>query len=179
VEGIIAARLTSYDLADKHGMMDHAEIQLLQKCALMLHEDPIVVNIGAGLGTSVAAILEVRPSAFVFSVDKSPQPEERANIAGCGLDFTRCVRVLGLSWEVGINFPITVDLLFVDGSHEESSVRKDIAAWLPKVADDGVVLFHDYHHPKAPGVTKVVDAAMADYTVIGMERFLIAYDNRR
>ena len=172
-------KLTSKDLADKYGMMDRGEVELLKKCAEQLREDPIVVNIGAGFGTSSAAILEARPNALIFSIDKDPQPQERENLVKCGLDFTRCIRILGLSWEVGIHFPFGVDLIFVDGSHEKSSIHKDVVTWLPKVSSDGIILFHDYNHPRAPGVTKIVDRVMADYKVIGAERFLIAYDNWR
>lgn len=167
--------MNSYNLAEKHGMMSREEVVLLKTCAMRLPKKPTVVNIGAGFGTSAAAILEERPSAFIFSVDKEARPEEHEGLVACDLNANRCVRLLGLSWDIGVFFPYDVDLLFVDGSHEESSVRKDIAMWLPKVVEAGMILFHDYAHKKAPGVTIAVDDLMRDYQVYGSQRYLVAY----
>ena len=167
--------MNSYDIAKKHGMMNRGEVALLKACAMQLTEKPVVVNIGAGFGTSSAAILEERPSAFIFSVDKEARPEEQEGLIACGLNANRCIRLLGLSWDIGVFFPYEVELLFVDGSHEEGSVRKDIAVWLPKVVSNGFVLFHDYNHQKAPGVTIAVDELMKDHEVVGSHRYLIAY----
>ncbi len=36
-----------------------------------------------------------------------------------------------------------MELLFVDGAHEESLVREDFDKWVPKVVEGGIVAFHD------------------------------------
>jgi predicted O-methyltransferase YrrM len=50
-----------------------------------------------------------------------------------------------------------VSLLFVDAAHDERSIRRDLAAWLPRVVPGGVVVFHDYHNSAWPDVERVVD----------------------
>jgi len=167
--------ITSEDLARTYGMMIVEEVQVLKECVDMLPEKPIIVNIGAGVGTSAAAILETRPNAFIFSVDKDRAPEEQVNLVKCGLNPHRCVRLLGRSQAIGLHFPIAIDLLFVDGAHYDEAVKNDILMWLPKVADGGIAVFHDYKHPNVPGLTTIVDEAMSKYPVIGQHRFLIAY----
>lgn len=171
--------LTSYQIAEKHGMMSKGEVDLMKRCAEMLPEDAICVNIGAGYGTSVAALLETAPTAFVFSVDKSPRPEERELLSQCDVDVNRCVRLLGKSWDVGEYFPFQIDYLLIDGAHYKEAVEKDIAAWVPKLRGEGLLLFHDYDHPKAPVVGEVVDAFLQTLDTvrfIGKERYLLAVE---
>jgi len=41
------------------------------------------------------------------------------------------------------------DMVFIDGNHSFEAVTADFYAWLPKVKDNGIILFHDYSdiHP--------------------------------
>jgi predicted O-methyltransferase YrrM len=50
-----------------------------------------------------------------------------------------------------------VGLLFIDGDHDEESVRADLEAWVPHLAPSHVVAFDDYATRRNPGVRAVVD----------------------
>jgi predicted O-methyltransferase YrrM len=54
-----------------------------------------------------------------------------------------------------------VGLLFIDGMHTYEGVMADIGAWLPHMAPDGLVTFHDYGD-QFPGVIKAVDEWAGD-----------------
>ena len=51
--------------------------------------------------------------------------------------------IAALSQPAADDFDQPIELLFVDGSHEESLVREDFDKWVPKVLDGGWVAFHD------------------------------------
>lgn len=55
-----------------------------------------------------------------------------------------------------------LDLVFVDGAHDEHSVANDIAAWWPKVKAGGTLAGHDYDTKIWPGVCTAVDAFVGD-----------------
>jgi hypothetical protein len=50
------------------------------------------------------------------------------------------------------------DFIFIDGAHDEDSVRADIEKSLPLLAEGGLLAFHDYdNHNYDPGVKVAVD----------------------
>lgn len=50
----------------------------------------------------------------------------------------------------------SLDFVFIDADHAESSVRHDIANWLPKLTATGWLIGHDYSD-KFPGVMAAID----------------------
>jgi len=167
--------VNSKDICEQYGMLIWPEAQILKNCVKLLPENPIIVNIGAGTGTSVAAMLEERSDAYIFSVDKDPVPLEKINVSKCDVDASRFVRLLGKSWTVGWHFPFTVHMVFVDGDHGNDAVQKDIVAWKPKIRTGGIMAFHDYKHPNVPELTKIVDAHMEGHKIIDEHRYMIAF----
>ena len=57
-----------------------------------------------------------------------------------------------------------IHLLLVDGDHDYYGVRADIENWTPKVAEGGLVLFHDYGNSAAPGVKEYADSLKWEVT---------------
>lgn len=53
------------------------------------------------------------------------------------------------------------DFVFIDADHAYESVKKDIAAWLPKVKKGGIIAGHDYE-PAWSGVMQAVNEAFGD-----------------
>lgn len=50
----------------------------------------------------------------------------------------------------------TVDLLYVDSSHERDATMREFRAWRPALAEGATVVFDDYGHPDYPGVQEAI-----------------------
>lgn len=59
-----------------------------------------------------------------------------------------------------ISHPIS--LLFIDGDHSYEGVWSDIRNYSEKVAERGLIVFHDYSYPGEPDVAKAVNEFLAD-----------------
>lgn len=132
---------------------------------MLLDVDPMVVDLGAGSGTTALAVLQTNPSAFVTSIDIS---EDNlmwavANLVGFGIDTQNYKAILGDASKIPDDLE-GVNLLLHDADHSEKAVKKDLHAWLmaPYLYAGALIWVHDYlPMPGAqetyPGVKKVCD----------------------
>lgn len=51
----------------------------------------------------------------------------------------------------------SLDFVYIDGDHRYESVVGDLAVWLDKVREGGILAGHDYDNPELPGVQQAVD----------------------
>jgi hypothetical protein len=80
----------------------------------------------------------------------------------------------GCSWDV---FPELnrrfgsepwIDLLYIDGAHDPTSVARDTTLYVPMVKSGGVVIFDDYGHPD---VKRGVDGALTAFATMELAIF--------
>lgn len=146
-----------------------AELPALQGLARQLPENPVVVNIGSGAGTSGLAFLESRPDLYLVTIDIQDESSpfgcleaERDVVerAGYGSTWQRrwwqihadskivgkawgksetFVEYFGASWRLN-----KVHMVFIDGDHSYEGCKADIEAWMPNVRDGGILAIHDY-----------------------------------
>ena len=166
-------KTTAYSLADWLNYLSREEVDFLQKIArLPKAKNPVIVNIGAGAGTSGLSFAEARPEADLYTVDISKGgplgglSSERNAFAKA--EMIAPMQILGDSKQVGSEWSnnLKIDILFVDGDHTYDGVKGDIESWLPHVKRGGYIIFHDYQQGKWPDVKKAVDEYMADYQVV-------------
>ena len=127
-------------------------------------------------------LLSIDP--FTGSSEHHEKPEEypelerieltaRGNIAKS--DNAAKIELLkGCSWDV---FPEVnrrfgaepwIDLLYIDGAHDPTSVARDTALYVPMVRSGGVVIFDDYGHPD---VKRGVDGALMAFASMELAIF--------
>lgn len=135
------------------------------------------LEIGTFLGASLVHMGTLRPDLRLIAVDPWLD-EPKDGWAGLGIyedvvkqhgglwfafletmrqhapDVLRRTRIIrGTAETVRLIEP--VDMVFIDGAHDEANVWRDIACYAP-LATGGVIAGHDYH-PDFPGVCRAVD----------------------
>lgn len=179
--------LTAAEVQDSFHYLYPAEVGALKMLTISLSEFPLVVNIGAGAGTSGLLFAETRPDLFLVTVDIQDESSplgcleaERDVIERAGLtnwrighhwQFCMDSALLGREWESRTRkvFGTHPNMVFIDGDHSYEHCKEDIEVWLPLVKSGGIIAVHDYRkedlapdpngpHPMPwPGVNQAVD----------------------
>lgn len=157
---------------DVVGWVDHRVPPVLLPLAAT---STVIVNIGVWKGASVALMADViKPGSRIWAVDHfrgSPDERETNHKEGVRDPKGILAQFVGYMTKLdmwGRVMPLTcdsvaashyfengeVDLVYVDGGHDEKSCVQDIINWLPKLAPDGIMLGDDYDWP---GVQKAVN----------------------
>ncbi len=154
-------------VAGVEGWLSDAEAEALYLLAKRLRLPGVIVEIGSWKGRSTVCLAKgslAGRGAPVYAVDPhtgSPEHHRwfgevrtldvfRANVAKAGVE--RIVNpMVQTSAAAARSFSQPVALLFVDGPHEYEAVRQDYDAWFDKVAEGGVMAFHDTAYWNGPG----------------------------
>ena len=126
---------------------------LLYKLALSLPKRAICVEIGSYLGASalfLASGMKER-EGNVYCIDTWKNEGMSEGERDTFDEFLKNTRPLkdfitplrGYSIDVARTFDKGIDLIFIDGDHSYEAVKSDIKAWLSKVKNGGIVVFHD------------------------------------
>lgn len=175
------------------------EMPLLKSIPYLVHQSPvIVINIGAGSGTSGLAFIETRDDLELHTVDIEDKDSpfgslysEKHEFMNSGYGHLMGVRwfqhhkdskLLAKYWEG------PVDVVLVDGDHSYEGCKGDILGWMPHIRSGGYIMVHDYAkegltfdetspHPKPwPGVDQAVNEILIpDYEVMAHQDSLIVF----
>lgn len=154
----MAEKHTPYSLSNWLHYLSVKEIDFLIKLTAQLGIDPVVVNIGAGGGTSAMTFLYARPDLKVITIDIQNDvtpvgglQNEREILEASGLDYQYRYeaihgdsKAVGMDWQHG-----PVDMVFVDGDHTREGCAGDIIAWLPNLKPNGIIALHDFRKVRA------------------------------
>jgi predicted O-methyltransferase YrrM len=154
------ARIVKPLIADVPGWLTDEEGEALYALARECTGRGAIVEIGSWKGKSTICLgLGSRAGSGVHIYAIDPHTDHRfgdftANVQRAGVA-ELVTPIASLSQPAAADFQEPIELLFVDGSHEESLVREDFDKWVPKVVDGGWVAFHDTTW--AAGPRRVVD----------------------
>lgn len=163
-------------LANLEGLITLEIGDVLRHLAAQVPADQAIVEIGSFKGMSTAHLAtgsKEGHGAPVFAVDPWDLPGNvygkhgysapivretfEAQLRAARL-WSRVTPIQGFSVEVARDWDgPPVGLLFIDGDHAERTVRADVQAWTPHLAESHVLAFDDIDTKRNPGVRAVVD----------------------
>jgi len=131
---------------------------------------PVIVDFGTGHGKSASSLGLSCPQGVVYTFDpgipyinggcneEQYEEETRKFIADSGATnviFTR-ESSLEKKWRKKI------DVLNIDSDHTYEGTKAEIEKWVDFVKVGGLLFFHDYEHPRCPGVRQAIDEVLPD-----------------
>lgn len=133
------------------GWMAPAELEWLARQASRMRR---IVEVGSLHGRSSYALAAHCPGEL-YCIDPWLDGAWESWERSIGNVFPGVYSVRGYSPACGDEVPDPVDMVFLDGAHDEESVRKDICYWLLRT--EVLLCGHDYLHAGYPDVAMVVD----------------------
>lgn len=169
---------TAAEIAGNFGYMTVAEVRGLQALALSIKKKrPVIVNIGAGSGTSGLALAEANNAATRYTIDIEAGDTPYGSLMGEMNAFRETKltppfqihgdsRSIGRIWSKRVYGAVVlespIDMIFIDDGHLRDDVEGDIVCWIEHVDRGGIVAFHDYGRNEWPDVREVVDQYFHD-----------------
>jgi predicted O-methyltransferase YrrM len=153
---------TSEELQVSFGYLFPDEVQALKQLAQSLPPNPIVVNIGAGAGTSGLAFMESREDLRLITVDIQYEDSpfgciatEQSLMRQNGYSGRYFIAIgdskqIGRDWleDKDYRYFGKCDLCFIDADHSYNGCKGDILAWLPNIKPGGIMAVHDFEKKK-------------------------------
>jgi predicted O-methyltransferase YrrM len=117
-----------------------------------------VAELGTATGWTALSLALASPGRRVWTYD----PASRAEVE----HYRRLVAPEVRSRVVLVTAPgasgpppgVTIDLLYIDSSHERDDTVAEVEAWRPALRTGALIVFDDYDHPRFPGVRAAVQA---------------------
>lgn len=146
-------------LRDVDGWLTDREIEFLAAAAAFPTADGEILELGAFHGKStivLALAARLSEGATVTSVDPLEAAELHTNLqaAGVAADVNA---IDAFSFDMYGSWDKPLRLLWNDGANDIATVRDDIQAFLPHLADRGIIAFHDVLNRSGDRIHNFID----------------------
>jgi len=134
-------------------------ITLCHTCGI--GKDSIVVEIGSYAGESSEVFAVIAGTVYCIdpwipgSIGGIVEAESKFDDMVMGHSNIRKCKISSVKYAMMVP-DNSVDLVYIDGNHDEESVREDILSWMPKVKKGCWISGHDYNS-NYPGLVSVVN----------------------
>lgn len=147
---------------DNPPLVTKEEMRTLLKL-ININQDRINVAVELGSyagGTSVNIAKNLKEGAVLYCVDNFSLNRSHIRKHTVDVLFPQFPNIILLEMSTqaaALQLNKVIDFLFIDADHQDDSIWRDCASWLPRVRSGGIVAFHDYFNPDFPSVARRVD----------------------
>ena len=126
-----------------------------------------VVELGTGSAWTAVSLVLADRAREVVTYDPIDRPEREPYLRLVGRGIRRRLRLVRAAGDEGPQGGATVDLLYIDSSHDREDTLREVQAWRPALRDGSLVVFDDFGHPDYPGVEEAVRCLRLEGEQIG------------
>jgi len=168
------ATMSALGYANAFGFLTVEEVLALKKYTATIRKNGVIVNIGAGTGTSALAIAEERPDLVpnLVTIDITAEVSPFGGLGNERTAFNESdikpypVQVCCDSKKFAEFWGAPIDMLIIDGDHSYEGAAGDMKNWLPFMLNKGIVVVHDMDGKTWPEVVNAVRDVMSDWTEV-------------
>ena len=160
------ARRLAAKLGDEFGPVSATRPAKLATLLELAENRRYVVELGTAMAWTAIALALADRTREVASYDPVERREVDLYLTLVPAAVRRRVSVIVGPSDQGPRVERTVDLLYIDSSHEREGTLRELKAWSPALSKAAVVVFDDYSHPDYPGVKQAIEELGLD----GVER---------
>jgi predicted O-methyltransferase YrrM len=162
----------AHALAASRGMLCSDDVDLIRLAVgrLPADQDVVVVDLGAGSGTTALSVFAERSERIrVWTVDHHADALNWAGLAVSNAGFLRLWSPLLLESANAVQLTAPIDLLLIDADHTHPALRADFMAWRPQLRPGALIWCHDYTEDY-PGVKQAIEELKAGGAVVELGR---------
>ena len=115
-----------------------------------------VVELGTGSAWTSLSLLLADGRRSVISYDPVTRSERERYLRLAGSSAARRLTLVSAPGAVGPDEETTVDLLYVDSSHDREETIREVQVWHRVLKEGSLIVFDDYVHPGYPGVAEAI-----------------------
>jgi predicted O-methyltransferase YrrM len=142
---------------DQFGRVSASTPAKLQTILELAGHGRVVVELGTAHGWTAISLALANPSREVISYDPVERPGPLRYLDLVPEQVRRRVTLIADRGDSGPRDSRSVDLLYVDTSHDREDTLRELEAWRPVLRDGAWVVLDDFAHPDFPGVKEAVD----------------------
>lgn len=152
--------------------------------------DYTMIEIGSYMGESTMMFASTGLFSTIYSIDPLDGYEEFNEMHNYSWElirdeftkntkyFDNIVHLQDFSYNVVNKFENdSIDFIYIDGSHSEENVRRDLELYLPKLKKNGIIAGHDYLEIVWPDLVKVVTDTVGNPDKIFKDTSWIKFNN--